>query len=90
MFEAMKKNLPADRFKEGGEKITDRDKAALPREKGVAVAGMWNDDRQHNGTGTKEKVHLWHFSSERLSARLNTSDILKVISCEDNLKCRNE
>ena len=61
----MKTHLPADRFEEGGEKIIDRDKAALRREKGVGVAGMWNYDRQHNGTGPKEKEHLWHFISER-------------------------
>lgn len=35
-----KTHLPADRFEEGGEKIIDRDKAALRREKGVGVAGM--------------------------------------------------
>ena len=40
MFEGTKTHLPADRFEEGGEKITDRDKAALLREKGVGVAGI--------------------------------------------------
>lgn len=40
MFEALKKIVQASRFKEGYEKITDRDEAALPRKKGVAVAGI--------------------------------------------------
>lgn len=37
--EAMK-SLQVDAFEEGVEKITDRDEAALLREKGVAVAGI--------------------------------------------------